>query len=72
MAYGASSYYWLKENGNIPSDAIGSESNVLTLHNILPPDSGRYQCVAENEYGRTYSNYAVFTVEGKDQNNKIM
>ena len=65
MAYHASSYYWQRENDNIPSSAVGINSNSLTLHNILPPDSGCYQCVAENEYGETYSNYAKFTVEGK-------
>ena len=65
MAYKASYYYWLRETGNIPSNAIGSNNNSLTLHNILPPDSGRYQCVARNEHGEAHSNYAIFTVEGK-------
>ena len=64
MTYYASSYYWLRETGDLPSNAMGVNSNSLTLHNILPPDSGRYQCVAENEHGNTYSNYAVLTVEG--------
>ena len=65
MAYGASSYFWLRETGDIPSDATGIKSNTLTLHNIVPPDSGRYQCVAINELGNTYSNYAILTVKGK-------
>ena len=65
MAYDVSSYFWLRENGGIPSNAVGINSNSLTLHNILPPDSGRYQCMAKNEHGSTYSNYANFTVEGK-------
>ena len=59
MASGAISYYWLRENGN-----INARGNILVLHNVLPSDSDRYQCVAENEHGETYSNYAVFTVEG--------
>ena len=65
MAYEASYYYWLRETGNIPSNARGINSNSLTLYNILPPDSGRYQCVAGNGHGEAYSNYAIFTVEGK-------
>ena len=65
MAYDASSYFWLRETGDIPSNAMGIKSSSLILYNILPPDSGHYQCVAENEHGKTYSNYAVFIVEGK-------
>ena len=65
MAYEASSYYWLRETGSIPSDATGVMTNKLTLHSISSLDSGHYQCVAENEQGKTYSNYVVFTVIGK-------
>ena len=65
MAYEASSYYWERETGDIPSNAVGINTNTLTLHNILPPDSDRYRCVAENERGATYSNYGILTIEGK-------
>ena len=65
MAYKASSYYWSRQNGDIPPNAVGINSNSLTLHTILSPDSGHYRCVVENEHGRAYSNYATFTVEGK-------
>ena len=68
MAYYASSYYWQRENDNIPPSAVGINSSSLTLHNILPPDSGCYQCVAVNKHGKTHSNYAKFTVEGKVKN----
>ena len=64
MADGALSYFWLKENGSISSTAEGINTNNLLLQNILPSDSGRYQCVAVNENGRSYSNYATLTVEG--------
>ena len=59
MAYQASYYFWQKETGNIPSNAMGIKSSSLTLHNILLPDSGRYQCMAGNEHGKVYSNYAM-------------
>ena len=64
MAEGALSYYWLKENGNISSTAEGINTNNLLLQNVLPSDSGCYQCVAVNEIGRSNSNYATLTVEG--------
>ena len=64
MANGALSYFSLKENGSISSTAEGINTNNLLLQNILPSDSGRYQCVAVNENGRSYSNYATLTVEG--------
>ena len=66
-AYEASSYYWLRETSSISSYATGVMTNKLTLHSISPLDSGHYQCVAENEQGKTYSNYVMFTVIGKVQ-----
>ena len=66
MADGASSYFWRKEKGNISSTAESINTNNLILQNILPSDSGRYQCVAVNENGRSYSNYATLTIEGNN------
>ena len=60
----ALSYYWIKESGNISSTAEGINTSNLLLQNILPSDSGRYQCVAVNENGMSYSNYATLTIEG--------
>ena len=71
MADGALSYYWIKENDNISSTAEGVNTNTLVLHNILPCDNGHYQCVAVNEYGRNYSNYATLTVEGNYYQNNL-
>ena len=65
MAYEASSYYWIKEDSSISSTAEGINTNTLLLHNVLPSDSGRYQCAAVNEYGSNYSHYATLTVEGE-------
>ena len=64
MADEALSYYWLKENGSISPTAEGINTSNLLLQNILPSDSGQYQCVAVNENGKSYSNYAMLTVEG--------
>ena len=64
MADGALLYFWRKENGSISSTAEGINTNKLLLQNILLSDSGHYQCVAVNENGRSYSNYAMLTVEG--------
>ena len=66
VANGASSYFWLRDIGSIPSNVVETKTNtsILTLHNILPSYSARYQCVAENKHGRTYSNYAMLTIEG--------
>ena len=66
MAYGASSYSWERENGSIPFSAEGANSSRLLLHNILPTDNGRYRCVAENEYSKSYSNHSTLTVQGTD------
>ena len=62
----ASYYYWLRGSDEIPSDAEfkGINNNSLVLHNILPSDSGTYQCVAVNEHGKTYSYLAKLTIKG--------
>lgn len=64
MAFNARSYVWLKENRGLKSNAEGFRSNMLTLHDILPTDNGRYQCVAINDHGVSYSRFAKLTVEG--------
>lgn len=65
MSNGAVSYTWEKQNGVIPSDAEGVNSNTLTLFGITLSDGGQYRCVAINEHGRSYSDYATVTVTGK-------
>ena len=64
MAFGALSYFWIKQNGSISSTAEGINTNRLVLHNVLPSDNGCYQCVAVNEHGRNYSTCVTLTVEG--------
>ena len=63
MAHGALSYYWLKENGEIELNAVELNNNLILI-NLMPSDSGHYQCVAENNYGKIYSNFAKLTITG--------
>ena len=60
------SYYWERYNSDIPnqSNIMGVKSSHLVLHNVLPSYNGRYRCVAENMYGKNYSNYATLFIKG--------
>ena len=62
----SSSYYWERYNSDIlnQSNIMGIRSNRLVLHNVLPSYNGRYRCVAENIYGKNYSNYATLLIKG--------
>ena len=61
----ASSYYWERQNGIIPSDSIGVNTNTLKLINLQPEDAGKYRCVAVNTGGNDESKYAVITISGE-------
>ena len=61
-------YYWERENGKIPSRAIGVYTNTLTLINVQPQDAGNYRCVAFAcliNCNRSFSDYAAVTVNSK-------
>ena len=63
-ADGASSYYWERQNGIIPSGATGVNTNNLTITNLQLKDTGYYQCIAINGSGSTQSEYAKLTLAG--------
>ena len=61
-------YYWERQNGKIPSSAIGVYTSVLTLINVQSKDAGNYRCVALTcliNCGRRFSDYASVTVISK-------
>jgi len=65
MAEGATSYFWQRGGlDDISSDALGIKTNTLTLVSLIPPDKGRYRCVAVNKHGKNYSDYATLTING--------
>ena len=57
------SYIWDRQNDGIPSGAIGRNTNTLILINVQPKDSGRYRCVATNNYGTNMSDYATVIIK---------
>ena len=61
---GASSHYWEKQNGKIPSGATGINTSNLTIINLQLKDAGYYRCVAVNVRGSTESKYAKLTLAG--------
>ncbi|XP_075892817.1 contactin-5 isoform X2 [Nelusetta ayraudi] len=49
-------YRWLRNGLPLTSQSrLEVVNGELTIHKVLPMDSGMYQCVAENKYGAVYS-----------------
>ena len=61
----ASFYYWEREKDVLLSNAIGVNTNTLTLINIQSEDIGNYRCVATNGSGSSKSNYVAVTINSK-------
>ncbi|XP_025208632.1 leucine-rich repeats and immunoglobulin-like domains protein 3 isoform X2 [Melanaphis sacchari] len=65
-------FVWKKDNHDLESISTNHYSSfefngmtqfsVLNLYNISMSQSGKYQCVASNEFGITYSNRSVLSV----------
>jgi len=75
-------FVWKKDNHNL--DMISSnhysifevngstQYSFLNLYNISMEQNGKYQCVASNEFGITYSNCSTLSVVGKCLLNVIL
>lgn len=62
-AVGVVSYEWKTQSGDIPTNAIGWNSNILTLNNLSMSDNDSYQCVASNSSGNSSSYFATLLIE---------
>ena len=60
----ATSYYWERQDGSIPSGATGVNTKTLTIVNLTPEDAGNYRCVVNNDSDEGFSYYAEITVIG--------
>lgn len=68
-------FVWKKDNRDLESVSTNHYSSfeyngvtqysILNLYNISMLQSGKYQCVASNEFGITYSNKSMISVVGK-------
>ena len=57
-------YSWHHVNGTVPSHASGQNTNMLTLHRVVPADEGQYYCTA-SWYGHcARSDNVMVMVEG--------
>ena len=59
-------YSWHRMNGDIPSTrSTGQNTNTLNITGVVPPDEGKYYCIATNGGGSTSSRSASLTVDGE-------
>lgn len=74
-------FLWKKDNHDlepISSNHYSSfevsgvtQFSILNFYNISMLQSGRYQCVASNEFGIAYSNDSILSIAGKYQKIKM-
>ena len=57
-------YKWIKKDGVLPSRAQGVNTSQMTIVNLIPQDSGEYQCVMSNSTGTISSNFTTLHVQG--------
>ena len=58
-------YKWIKRNDILPSRAQGVNTSQLTIVNLIPEDSGDYQCIMSNSTGTISSNFSTVNITGK-------
>ena len=58
-------YAWTKKYDVLPSRAQGISSSHLTIVNLIPEDSGDYQCTVSNSTGTISSNFFTVNITGK-------
>jgi len=63
-AIGATSYYWERQDGSIPSGATGVNTDTLTIANVTPEDASNYRCIVSNDSEVDYSGWAEVTIIG--------
>ena len=61
-------YKWIKKDDVLPSRAQGVNTSQMTIVNLIPKDSGEYQCVMSNRTGTVSSNSSTLNVRGKTDN----
>ena len=57
-------YKWIKKNDVLPSRAQGVNTSQMTIVNLMPEDSGDYQCIMSNSTGTISSNFSTLHVQG--------
>ena len=61
-------YKWIKKDDVLPSRAQGVNTSQMTIVNLIPKDSGEYQCVISNRTGTISSNFSTLKIRGKTDN----
>jgi len=64
-AKGAMTYYWERQDDNIPAGSTGQDNHTLTLVNVKPIDTGNYRCVVGNKSDNNFSDYVTVTINGQ-------
>ena len=57
-------YKWIKKDDVLPSRAQGVNTSHMTIVNLMPEDSGDYQCIMSNSTGTISSNFSTLHVQG--------
>ena len=55
-------FEWRKWNDTLPSGCSGAHSEMLTIHQVSPDDTGYYYCCVSNAHGRATSQRAKLSI----------